>query len=253
MTLPPLDLHAHVAVSIPPHELTALRAVIFAATRTLDEAERALERFDEQTVWGVGCHPKLARAQRDFDSTRFAALVERTAFVSEIGLDGDSRVPMATQRETLDAVLSALTDVPRITSLHCYRATEEMLDALEAKPIQGAVLHWWLGDARQTARAADMGCFFSINAASVRRRATVAAIPPERILTETDHPFGDRRNGQAARPGAVADVERALVQHMGVGERAVRMSVWENFAALIKQSPCDRLLPRRVRLLLMAH
>ena len=52
---PPLDLHAHVDAGIDAAELTALRAIVFAVTRSLDEAEQALKRSDRTTIWGVGC------------------------------------------------------------------------------------------------------------------------------------------------------------------------------------------------------
>ena len=52
--LPPLDLHAHIDTGIAAAELTALQAVVFAVTRSLDEAARALNRSDGMTIWGVG-------------------------------------------------------------------------------------------------------------------------------------------------------------------------------------------------------
>ena len=66
-------------------ELIALGAIVFAVTRSLDEAEQALGRSDETTVWGVGCHPRLVGVQKAFDPGRFRALAERTAYVGEIG------------------------------------------------------------------------------------------------------------------------------------------------------------------------
>ena len=44
------------------------------------------------TVWGVGCHLGVVSAHKEFDRERFGELVRRTAFVSEVGLDGSSRV-----------------------------------------------------------------------------------------------------------------------------------------------------------------
>ena len=64
-TLPPLDLHAHIDPTIAPNDLDDLRAVVFAVTRSLDEAQQALERTDSTTVWGVGCHPGLVASQKD--------------------------------------------------------------------------------------------------------------------------------------------------------------------------------------------
>ena len=126
---------------------------------------------------------------------------------------------MRTQQTTLRAVLGVLQHAPRIASLHSYRATNVVLDELSARPVKGAVLHWWLGDAHETQRALELGCFFSVNASSVRRADLLDLIPPDRILTETDHPLGDRRGGRAARPGSVAAVEKALAGTTTPGAR----------------------------------
>lgn len=253
MSLPPLDLHAHVDATIAASELTALSAVIFVATRTLDEAQTAVARRDRFAVWGVGCHPANAAAQREFDPIRFGGLIERTCFVSEIGLDGAARVDMDIQRSTLVAVLEAVARRPRVTSLHSYRATGDVLDCLAVTPIRGAVLHWWLGSVDETARAVEMGCFFSVNASSVRKAGALDHLPLERILTETDHPFGDRRNRARARPGAVTDVERAVAKHHSLTATEVRGVVWDNLARLVQETETARLLPRAIRLQLIAR
>ncbi len=249
--LPPLDLHAHVDPAIDPRELTPL-GVVFAATRSLDEADEATKRTDEQTVWGVGCHPGLIGAHKAFEPERFASLVGRTAFASEVGLDGKSRVPLSTQQATLDAVLQILQKTPRITSLHSYAATAELIQALERRPIVGAVLHWWLGDDALTRRAVDLGCFFSINASSVRRTELLGLIPSDRLLTETDHPFGDRTLGREARPGNVANVEQELARFSETSAAAVRAAMWTNLASLVSQVACGSLLPRAIRRQLVA-
>lgn len=248
---PPLDVHAHIDPNIDPRELSAL-GVIFAATRSLEEADRAMQRSDEHTVWGIGCHPGLVGAHKAFDVDRFARLMTRTAFVSEVGLDGTSRVPLATQQATLDAMLVLVQETPRITSLHSYQATADIIDALERRPIAGAILHWWLGDETQTRRAVELGCFFSVNASSVRRTELLRLIPPDRLLTETDHPFGDRRGGKAARPGGVGTVEKDLAQLQGTSAAAIRAATWGNLARLVSQAECGQLFPPAVRRQLLA-
>ena len=95
--LPSLDMHAHIDVAIDPSELTALNAVVFAACRSLDEANVALARQDVRTVWGTGCHPGLVGAQKAFTADRFRDHLLRTPYVAELGLDGKSRVPLTTQ------------------------------------------------------------------------------------------------------------------------------------------------------------
>lgn len=252
MSLRPLDLHAHISPSISPAELTALNAFVFVATRTLDEARAALRRNDPWTIWGVGCHPGLVGAQKAFDAVEFETLIDRTPYVAEIGLDGRSRVPIDRQITTLSAALEVLKRKPRITSLHNSGATGEILDVLTRIPIKGAVLHWWLGEEAETARAVALGCYFSINASMARREDLLRRIPIDRMLTETDHPFGDRFASRSPRPGGVASVETAVAQLHGMDTAAVRVRAWRNLAALVSETRTASLLPRQVRLTLAA-
>jgi TatD DNase family protein len=240
-------MHAHIDVTIAATELEDLRSVIFAVTRSLQEARQAVGRRDGTTVWGVGCHPGVARAQRDFSPEHFADIMESTAFVGEVGLDGKSRVPMAKQRDTFRAALEVLTTMPRLVSLHSYAATEALIEDLEASPIRGAILHWWLGDAALTARAVDLGCYFSVNASSVRKTELMALIPSDRLLTETDHPFGDRRSKGLSAPGFLDGVERSVARLHAISAADARWLTWRNLSRLVREVGCSQLLPRQVR------
>ena len=245
-SLPPLDLHAHIDAGIAAAELSALQAVVFAVTRSLDEAERALKRSDETTIWGVGCHPGLVGVQKEFDTERFRALVETTPYAGELGLDGVSRVPMAMQRRTLAAALSVLQRYPRITSLHSYKATSEVVSLLEEWPQPGLILHWWLGTERETERAIELGCYFSVNRSSIRKTDLLAQIPLDRVLPETDHPFGDKGRGPR-RPGQVRQVEVALAEAHGISAEEIRTRTWQTLASIVQETKTGRLLPIQVR------
>jgi TatD DNase family protein len=246
-SLPPLDVHAHVDPTIAAHELASLGAIVFAVTRSLDEAETALARTDADTIWGVGCHPGLVGAHTSFSSDRFATLIRTTPFVGEIGLDGKSRVPMETQVATLRAMLRVLHDQPRIATIHSYAATGAVLRVLSECDSAGAVLHWWLGTIEETARAVDIGCYFSINAAMTKRDDLLRAIPLARALTETDHPFGDRSMRGERRPGFVTPVETALARVHGASLQMIRLQVWQNLRALSGETSVGSLLPTTVR------
>jgi len=249
--LPPLDLHAHVDTGIDASELTALRAVVFAVTRSLDEAEQALKRSDDTTIWGVGCHPGLVRVQKAFDAERFQTLAEATPYVGELGLDGTSRVPMETQRHTLAALLAVLQQDPRITSLHSYRATSEILSLIAECPQPGLILHWWLGTASETDRAVELGCYFSVNRSSVRRRDLLSRLPLDRVLPETDHPFGDKGRGPR-QPGEIGAVEAALAEVHGLHTGEIRLRTWQTLASVVQETRTGRLLPDRIRVQLAA-
>lgn len=246
-TLPALDLHAHIEPAIAAHELTALGAAVFAVTRSLAEAEAALRRNDPTTVWGVGCHPGLLSAQRDFSPNQFAGLLDATAFAGEVGLDGKSRVPMTTQLMTFWSVLEALRDKPRIATIHSYLATSKVLDLLAAAGLAGIVLHWWLGSPTETARAVELGCYFSINAAMLRRDDILRSIPIDRVFTETDHPFGDRTSRSIRQPGAVSDVEMALATMHGLSKEMIRIQLWRNLRTAVSELGVGAMLPKELR------
>lgn len=245
--LPPLDLHAHINPKVRPADLERLGAVVFAATRSLEEYESVKSRRDQVTIWGVGCHPGVAQAQREFDAEKFASLLASTAFVSEIGLDRRAKMPLDEQEQVFASILGVLQDTPRIASIHSSGAPGRVLDALERTPIRGAVLHWWRGDEAQTRRAGELGCWFSINAAGMQYPNDVALIPVERILTETDHPSGNRASLEPRQPGSVDDVEQALARIYSLDVQAVRGQVWTNLAHLVDETNVGNLLPAAVR------
>lgn len=237
MTLPPVDAHAHINVGIAPQELAALEAVVFAVTRSLDEAQAALRRSDPLTLWGVGCHPALPEAVTAFDEQRFAATLRRAAFVGEVGLDRRSRVPMERQREVLGRILDLVAETPRAVSLHATGATGAVLDMLEEHPIRFPTLHWWRGSVSETKRAVELGALFSLNGHEAKSPKVIRLIPLDRVLTETDFPFSQRYDPDADRPAAVATIETALAEqhHLTVSE--LRQRIWTTLAPLVDLAP----------------
>jgi TatD DNase family protein len=100
------------------------------------------------------------------------------------------------------------------------------------------VLHWFTGTRAEARRAVDLGCYFSINAEmldSNRHRELVAALPLERLLTETDGPF-TQRDGRATRPSDVRAVVSSLatLRHAPPGVMAAQIA--SNLKALVEVS-----------------
>jgi TatD DNase family protein len=250
--LAPLDMHAHIEPGIAPSELDRLGACVVAVTRTLAEYEQVVGRRDRSVLWAPGCHPGLARSLREFSPEAFATLTASAAVVGEVGLDGSARVPLSRQREVFEDVVRTLLDQPRLASVHSYRATAHVLEILERHQPIGVVLHWWLGDERETRRAVALGAYFSVNASQVSHWSAIHAVPPDRLLTETDHPFGDRREHPPRRPGNVATVERALSAVLGVRVDEVRKLVWRNLRGLVDNLQVNDLLPHRFQVQLLA-
>lgn len=234
--LPPLDLHAHIDVGISSRALEALGAVVFAATRSLDEYEQASHRKDAVTVWGLGCHPGIAAAQATYDEARFAELMAGTPFVSEVGLDGSSDVPLQLQIRVFESILAQLSSTPRLVSVHSKRATTQVLDLVEQSGVERVILHWWLGSTAETRRAVQLGCLFSVNRSMDLMRLKAAGVQLTDLLPETDHPSGNRRRGGPQQPGWTVDVEQLVANAYGGTADTVRRQFWATLTELVDHS-----------------
>ena len=144
---------------------------------------------------------------------------------------------MNAQKRVLADVLEVVAAQPRPTTLHSVAASGPVLDALRAQPIRAAILHWWRGSEKQTEEAVELGCFFSINGAEVKRPKVLPLLAPERVLTETDFPYSRRSDPAASQPAAVSTTERALMQAWGMDELALRRLLWQNLGELFDR--CD--------------
>lgn len=220
--------------------------MVFAVTRSLDEYEEVRRRSDAVTVWGPGCHPGVAAAQRSFNEGRFATLVNHAPFVGEVGLDGSSRVPIERQCEVFDSILRIVAATPRPISIHSFRATSPVLDLIQAAGVKGAILHWWLGSEAETRRALDLGCLFSVNQSMNPSKLMAFGVPITSFLPETDHPHGNRHGTAPNQPGQTLEVERAVAHTFGVTSAQVRHQFWSTLAAQLDAENVV-LLPQAVR------
>jgi TatD DNase family protein len=238
-TLPPLDAHGHLDSQRAPEELLASGCVL-AGTLSPEEWDVALARSDPFVAWGVGCHPRLSRAQAAFDPRRFRALAEKVAIISEIGLDAGSRVPIDVQLRTFREILEFVVETPRLVSIHSYAATGLVLDELERCPIRVPILHWWTGSAPETRRAVELGCLFSVHSQVARRSVHHTTIPKDRLLVESDHGVNDP---PAAIPCRIEWVEHLVSQHLECQRAAVRALAWANFRRIVDEAGVRSLLP----------
>jgi TatD DNase family protein len=241
---PPLDTHAHIKPDIAPHELDALDAYVVAVTRTPAEYQTVQHRDDQTTVWGLGCHPGLARASKAFDADTFEQLMATAALIGEVGLDGGSRVPMDLQTANLATILRTLERTPLVASLHSAGATRQLVSLLEQHAPPGLVLHWWRGTREETACAVELGCYFSVNSRDLKNPSVVGVAPRDRILTETDHPAGDRSEPPPRRPGHMPKITSALAGAWATTPDEVRAQVWRNWRTVtLATQTADRLPP----------
>jgi TatD DNase family protein len=241
--LPSLDAHAHLDPARTPDELAETGAVL-AMTLSLEEATLAIGTHYPTIVWGVGCHPRKLKAQKSFDAERFKDLAEKTAVVGEIGLDTGpyyAHASLETQLQTFREALEIVADLPRIVSIHSYRATGLVIRELRRMPIAVPVLHWWTGTVEETREAVALGCYFSIHSAVARHSKFRTAVPRERVLFESDHGYSDP---PAAIPCRIEWVEHLVANQLGINVKDVRRLAWQNLATIVRKTGTRRLLPR---------
>jgi TatD DNase family protein len=158
----------------------------------------------------LGLHPQLV-AERSNELDLWDQHLSETRYIGEVGLDAGPRFykSIDLQKQVFQHVLRRCAEVgDKVITVHSIRAAKAVLDHVEAylPSARGkVVLHWFTGTKNEAMRALDLGCFFSINAAMLendRHASTVALIPLNRLLTETDGPF--TKTGE--RPSKPSDV-----------------------------------------------
>jgi len=213
-----VDCHCHIGLYARPAQVARQahqqRIRIVAVTNSPSQYEKWLPyAADLSNVdLSLGLHP-LAPAGDHLERSKFADLSRHVTFIGEIGLDFSATAAGAARRwqvETFGLVLQSLKGRRHFVSVHSRRADTAVLDMLEQHAVGPVVLHWFSGSRRTMHRALDSGHFFSINPAMLRSqsgRRLIKALPPERVLTETDGPFVKVGN----RPAEPSDVRRVLV------------------------------------------
>ena len=206
-----IDLHCHLDLYPDPPEIVARcvdrRMYVLSVTTVPSafEGTASLVPPGSRNSTALGLHPELAAA-RAGELPLFERLLSRTRYVGEIGLDGsrDHRKTLDAQRVVLGEILRLCSrEGGRVLTVHSRGATGAILDALASEPSAGIpVLHWYFGSGKQVARAAEMGCWFSVGPMmlnSKRGVASVLAMPPDRVLPKSDGPFG-QFDGRPAYP-----------------------------------------------------
>jgi TatD DNase family protein len=215
-----VDSHCHLdRFDDPPRVLAAAAqaGVVTVAVTELPSRFQLLRtqlRGDRVRV-ALGFHPLAVPRDVAHELSLFARLLARTDYVGEVGLDYSQQGRDSTrrQRDVFERILSLPAIKPKVLTVHSRRAEKETVELLTAAGVT-AILHWYSGPLGLIERALAAGLYFSVNGTMLSSRngqRIVAAIPRERVVTETDAPYtktGSRPSEPRDVPVVVADLAR---------------------------------------------
>jgi TatD DNase family protein len=241
-----VDLHCH--LDLYPDFVSAVQDAERAGVYTLavTTTPKAWPRNREVTQGtryvraALGLHPQLVHERGDEISLWDQYLTE-TRYVGEVGIDASPRYyhSLDQQKEVFVHVLQRCAlDGNKVLSVHSARSTKIVLDLIEAHfpPLKGTViLHWFSGSSSEARRAAEIGCYFSINSQMLlkeRGRRLVAGLGVDRILTETDGPF-TQMNERVACPSDIRQTVKAIAEVRGASAPEMKNHIARNLKILL--------------------
>lgn len=244
MTMDVFDSHCHLAAYPDPMEIVRESEShgigVVAVTEHPDEYRRLRARLGPRpgVTVAIGLHPLRAATFRPIDLARFFRLAPAATWIGEIGLDF-SKLGVETkkeQRRVFEAVLNEAHPGKHPLTVHSRKAERETIELL-AQAHTPAVLHWYTGPLDLIDGALSAGLYFSINPAmtrSARFADLAAAIPPDRVLLESDGPYG-RTGRRPSRPSDLRGVVADLARRWSVDREAAATVLRENYSRVTAQ------------------
>jgi TatD DNase family protein len=159
----------------------------------------------DDVVVGLGFHPMASQGwfpwmpeiDLDAEIELYPTLSESAVWIGEIGLDYTSDGAPHKQRQVqmLDAVLTAPTVRDKFATVHTRDGMREAVDRLAAAGVTRAAIHanGFTEGVPEIEYLVDAGYSFSVVPSMFFKdggRQIVEAVPPDRVLIETDGPFG---------------------------------------------------------------
>lgn len=238
-----IDLYLDYAALI--EECEQARIVTVAVTNTPSVFRRCKELLAGKKYMraALGLHPELAHL-RQSELALMMQLLPETRFIGEVGLDfvtQDAGI-RDVQKKMFYAILNECArSGDKILTVHSRRAAKEIVEMVGSGYRSKVILHWYSGPMKTMEQALSYGFYFSVNTAmtvSEAGRKIIAAIPRDRLLTESDGPFVSS-NGGPVRPCDVRTVISYVADLWGEEEQFVAQAVQNNFGALLTKQAGD--------------
>jgi len=187
---------------------------------------RQVADWSEQkpAVFAAAGHHPLNQEGPDLDALRELALRPRVVAIGEVGLDHEDehRGPHDAQEGWFSDLCDLAQDLDLPVCVHTRGTEAEVHRILRARPGLRGVMHYWTLEWEWAARFLDLGFFISFSGVLTRAsreplREVARRVPADRLLLETDAPWGtpQGRSGRM-RPAWLMDTARRLAEVRGL-------------------------------------
>ncbi len=244
-----VDTHLHLAEVDNP-EAAVEEAAAAGVTRLitvgtdLATSRDALQRASRhEAVFAAAGHHPANSADPDLAAFRALLAEPRVVAVGEVGLDGSADQEYARMERQLGwfgSMCDLALEFGLPVSVHVRDAAELAFRAIRARPGLTGVMHYFSLDLEWAERFLDLG--FHLSFAGLVTRATRAglrevarACPADRLLLETDSPFGQpaaRKRERQNRPAFLVDTARIVAEVRGISLEELAESEWRNAHSL---------------------
>lgn len=191
----------------------------------LEHSRRAVELASAHgAVWaGVGHYP-TEEIEPEIAALRELALDPRVAAIGEVGLDFEhGSVAPQEQVARLHSLFGLAIELDLPVSIHNRGAAVEAAEVIAEHPGVRGVMHYFALGWREAEVFLDLGFYLSFAGLVTRPsraelREVVKLCPADRLLLETDSPYGNahKRTGVPNRPAYLIDTAELVAELRGL-------------------------------------
>ena len=206
------------------------------------------EKFPS-VYFAAGFHPTELSKYKEGDLDIIADLCthEKCVALGEIGLDyhyPDTRKELQKEMFVRQLHLADKLALPvQIHSRDCAEDTLKILKQNEEKLRHGALMHCYSHSTEMAHEFAKLGLYFSFGGASTwkgskKAKRTIAALPQDKLLTETDSPYMPPASAYGTFPNtpcAIPEIAAEMAVNRGICADELIKAVWENAHKLFKK------------------
>jgi TatD DNase family protein len=213
------------------------------------ERYRELAESRDEIFFTIGTHPHNAALEPDVPASRLVELSRhpRCVAIGEAGLDYHyDKSPRDVQRQVFRTHIAAARESGLPLVIHARNADEDMISILSDEMNNGrydAVLHCFSSGHDLARVGVELGLYVSFSGILTFKKSQdirdiAAAVPPERLLVETDAPYlaPEPHRGHRNEPAFVAHTAKVLADVLGKTSDEVARLTTGNFYRLFRKA-----------------